>query len=312
MSADTLAGGPAKDLITKLLAAVCDDPDDMQPRRIMADLLSERGDPRGAFINAQLRLYERGLSPGARRTFNAQVERLLEENGSTWAAPAVAMGARYEFRRGFLYKLSGEIEQILEYWPALRAREPVVHLEVQRATRESMAPLTASGILSEIRHLTVRGDIGDYGAEELAAGDLRTIKWLNLRDLYIEDDGVAALARASDFRPHRLTLTGNPVTDEGLAALATSEVLKDMERLFLSRTDITSAGVAALAASPHLGNLRELCLSSVEELDDDGLFALADSPYLTSLRYIEVHSCWGVRRPGVLRLRERFAKVKSE
>lgn len=298
-------------VLQDLWRAVRDAPDDVQPRLILADFLNERGDPRGAFINAQCRLAERGLSPASRHAFNVQAKKLLRENAREWAGPVLAMGASYEFRSGFLYKLSGNIDLVLDGWWDLLDMEPVVHVELTGARAESVARLIGSELPGQLRHLTIRGDIGDDGVCALAEADLQTIERLNLRDVDMSDDGLFGLLAASEFRPLRLTLTGNAITDAGVTALASSAIVERLERLFLSRTEVTDAGVEALAAAPGLARLRELALGSLEELGDTGTDALVNSPYLTELRYVEVNACWDISRHALGRLRKRFARVNA-
>jgi len=76
----------------ELLAAIADSPDDA-PRRVYADFLLERGDPRGELIHLQCD------KPRSRR-----VRELLAVYGDTWLAPALAVphvtGAT--MRRGFV------------------------------------------------------------------------------------------------------------------------------------------------------------------------------------------------------------------
>lgn len=296
----------------ELLAAVRAAPEDLQPRLILADFLTERGDPRGAFINAQCRLSERGLSPASRRRLNDTAKKLFDDNRQRWAASALAMGAEFEFRLGFMHKLVGELEPVLEHWPALVTSEPVIHLELTDMTADSCAQLADSGILPAIRYLTLRGEFGDSGVRALSDGDLQTIERLNLKDAEMTDEGLRALASARGFQPRRLTLTGNPITDTGAQILVDSELPSRLECLFLSRTQLTDTGVATLAASPKLGLVRDLALGSLEELSDTGTDALIESPYLTSLRYVEVNTCWEVSRSATSRLRARFTRVRAD
>ncbi|MCB9678134.1 MAG: TIGR02996 domain-containing protein [Alphaproteobacteria bacterium] len=69
-----------------LLDAIARDLDDDAPRRVLADLLLERGDPRGAFVAAQLE----GLDPPLR-----------QEQIAAWAGPWLAMMGHVVFSRGF-------------------------------------------------------------------------------------------------------------------------------------------------------------------------------------------------------------------
>lgn len=77
-----------------LLAAIYGAPADDAPRRVYADVLMEKGDPRGEFISLQLA--------------NADVKKqkaLLKAHGKQWLGElSEVVGAGFEFRRGFLAK----------------------------------------------------------------------------------------------------------------------------------------------------------------------------------------------------------------
>ena len=57
------------------------------------------------------------------------------------------------------------------------------------------------------------------------------------------------LTEVTDFQPRRLTLTGNPITDDSAKQLAESAILDRLQCLFMSRTQISDLGVAALCSS---------------------------------------------------------------
>jgi uncharacterized protein (TIGR02996 family) len=81
----------------ELLAAIYADPDDDGPRHVLADYLSDRGDPRGEFISLQL----------ARRSDDMRLARELElqqAHGADWLGPLATVVdlRRSQFARGFL------------------------------------------------------------------------------------------------------------------------------------------------------------------------------------------------------------------
>jgi uncharacterized protein (TIGR02996 family) len=87
--------------VEDLLADVYANPRDDAPRLVLADLLQERGDPRGEFIALQCR--GAPLDKAAR----ARERALLAAHARAWMgplAPAIAKSARHKpvFRRGFL------------------------------------------------------------------------------------------------------------------------------------------------------------------------------------------------------------------
>ena len=122
--------------------------------------------------------------------------------------------------------------------------------------------------------------VGDAGAAALAAalgrGAIPRLTNLRLFDTSIGDAGLRALAPALRRRPalQELNLMGNPLGDEGLAALMArppppagalpppTGVLAELKTLSLMHTQITDAGCAALAAALESG-----ALPALEKLD---------------------------------------------
>jgi uncharacterized protein (TIGR02996 family) len=81
-----------------LLQQVYAEPESDEPRLVLVDFLTERGDPRGEFIALQLAHAQGQSSPESR----AQEQALLKEYGLAWAAEVPGMKPRYvTFRRGF-------------------------------------------------------------------------------------------------------------------------------------------------------------------------------------------------------------------
>ena len=141
-----------------------------------------------------------------------------------------------------------------------------------------------AGALPAVATLFIWGmHVGDAGAEALAAalgrGALPRLKFLSLDNAAIGDAGLVALAPALRRWPalKHLYLGGNPLGDEGLAALVapppltgapppTTGVLPKLILLDLKDTQVSDAGCAALAAaldSGALPALEELCLTGV-------------------------------------------------
>jgi uncharacterized protein (TIGR02996 family) len=80
-----------------LVAAIYADPDDDAPRHVLADYLSDRGDPRGEFISLQ-------LARGRKRIGLARELELQQAHVSEWlgALAVVVDVRRSQFERGFL------------------------------------------------------------------------------------------------------------------------------------------------------------------------------------------------------------------
>lgn len=88
---------PPDDEVRRLIAAICETPDDDEPRMVLADLFTARGDPRGEFISYQIAA-ESSVNTGA----TDRADKLLLPNEIAWLAPMPIPIASWTFRRGFL------------------------------------------------------------------------------------------------------------------------------------------------------------------------------------------------------------------
>ena len=159
------------------------------------------------------------------------------------------------------------------------------------ASIPDVQPLVAglnAGALPAATRLNLFGmHVGDAGALELGAalgrGALPRLKSLALANAAIGDAELVALAPALRRLPalEHLSLIGNPLGDEGLAALVAPPPpagappppaggQTKFKQLFLCYTEVTDAGCAALAAALDSG-----ALPALELLDLDGIPASA-------------------------------------
>ena len=131
---------------------------------------------------------------------------------------------------------------------------------------QRLAEGLGAGALPAVTYLEVSHmHVGAAGASALAAalgrGALPRLKRLFLHTTAIGDAGLVALAPALQRLPtlESLDLQGNPLGDEGIAALVApppagalpppTGVLTTLKQLFLEGTQVTDAGCAALAAA---------------------------------------------------------------
>eukprot|EP00964_Phaeocystis_antarctica_P140397 scaffold105264_cov63-Phaeocystis_antarctica.AAC.2 len=142
---------------------------------------------------------------------------------------------------------------------------------------QRLAEVLGAGALPAVTKLVLLNiHVGDAGASALAAalgrGALPRLKFLDLCNAAIGDAGLVALAPALWRLPalESLYLYGNPLGDEGLAALVApppspagappppTGVLTKLKELLLEYTQINDAGCAALAAALDSGALPAL------------------------------------------------------
>ena len=123
--------------------------------------------------------------------------------------------------------------------------------EVQRLLPKEVAALTksvqAAGgqtmLRPESKAVLVRFEGGSFGDEQLAElVQLEFATAFNARGGKITDAGLGQLASAGE-RIETLDLTGNPITDDGLAHLQQMDSLKFV---ILDKTNVTAAGVERL------------------------------------------------------------------
>ena len=169
-------------------------------------------------------------------------------------------------------KLLGTLGSVLPALEVLDLWEPAAGPDGGRQLAEGLG----AGALPAVTVICIFSThVGDAGASALAAalgqGALPRLKSLALTNAAIGDAGLVALAPALRRRPalELLALEGNPIGDEGLAALVappppagapttTTGGLKQLKWLNLELTQITDAGCATLAAALDSGALPAL------------------------------------------------------
>ncbi|MFT3841151.1 MAG: TIGR02996 domain-containing protein [Myxococcaceae bacterium] len=213
-------------------------PDDVGLRRVYADRLSERGDPRGLFIQVQCELADAWLSAARRAELLDLESKLLFRNHANWIRPAVVESPRHgQFVRGFL-----------ERW-ACRAKDFIA-----RGNR-----VARSTPLLELRLLQPRASHLEHVS--------RLRAFLNLRRLTLEgmtDWGSALLSPCEFTRLDHLRVVGKPRLEAGLFDLA---FLRMSETRWFSRLSsfemempMSPAFGAAVGNSPAMRSLKRLVL----------------------------------------------------
>ena len=278
-----------------LLAAILADPDRDDARRIYADLLAQAGDPRGEFILADLAL-DGPLSIRKRAQLAERRRELYEAHRKRWFPYALP---KLRTRHGFLQAVTGSWKQLKAAGSKLFAAEPVTEVELTDVDEETAPPLLAARWLPRVRHLILRGAVGDEGFAQLCASDATAgLHALNVNDNELGADALAALGGGLPWCTS-LVLSGNPVGDEGLAGLRRWEHLAQIETLYLSRCEISAEGLEALLDGIALPRLDKLCLTDNDDLGDAGAAAIAaGAAGLPRLRHLELMNT-GIGEAGI-------------
>lgn len=123
------------------------------------------------------------------------------------------------------------------------------------------AALASAPWTRQLTHLDLsESELGRDDVRAMAAGDLRRVEVLRLRDAGLDDD---ALIGVLDWRLgplSELDLSGNALTEPGFRALAGSARVDQVRRLLLARTGADAVAVFALTTSPYAATVEHLDL----------------------------------------------------
>jgi uncharacterized protein (TIGR02996 family) len=305
---------------SQFLEAILAEPAADAPRLVYADWLEEHGDAdRAEFIRIQIEHFHAPQPHLEKRS-----QELLATHKHEWEIPGIRGVQR--FRRGFVERLETAAANFLAHAERIGASAPVVDLRLPLALWH-MDALAKVPWLSRVQRLDLTGNVGLGGllgdmVDRFRHGEGRTLparlvgtffdssvlgqlRSLVLRNSQFWPSDSATLAGIIATLPklESLNLSGNPIGDAGLEALAASPSFATLTELIL-RADgipeidrISGLGAAALARSPHLSKLESLDLSG-HNLNDAGFIELAESPTLNALTTLDVsHNDIGLMGP---------------
>jgi hypothetical protein len=207
------------------LAAIAEGPGDEGRRRVLGDLLLERGDPRGEFLLLQFLIAENQASGAIRQ----QADELWRTHKRAWMAGAEKLLTEVKVDRGF-----------------------PVEATLQRAvTPEVLAAALGSPMLATLRKLRC-GSGGLEIVEALASPRLRELREVGLNQ---RTQLVAAAERAVPGRLTGLQLDFE-FTAEDCALLLGSPAFSKLVRLSARASPLpTGSRWARIKAPPHLSSL---------------------------------------------------------
>lgn len=265
---------PRKDA---LIQAVLDDPDSELPRQVYADERVLHNDPRGEYILLELAL-AKPLSIRKRAQLEAERDKLLEQHGKTWFGKARSV-------RGFIERAVGPLGSFPD---AIFDAQPIRKVEISGVEGKAGAgKLLEKPWLPRVKHLVIKGSLGDAGFAALVGAPAAQ----QLEHLNLTGNGIKLPALGTNLaRLENLSLTNNPLKDDGVAALAKWPHLAQLDTLYLSKTGLTDKGLRALLAGP-LPGLTRLFVSG-NKLGGAGMAEIAAAAKrLPNLARLEVVDC---------------------
>jgi uncharacterized protein (TIGR02996 family) len=283
------------------LQDVLDHPDDEALRRIFADWLQEQGDPRGEFIQAQCDLAVLPRHDPRWPDLADREKELREAHGPAWAGPLADLVTSYEFRRGFVERVTLPAAAFLEKGHRLFDKAPIRDVRLLPVFGgAALHQVAECPHLARLAALDLQGwRLFDDGCEVFVNHlvQLDGLTGLNLRATGIGVRGLTLLLDSPRLpHVHTFDLSDNKTyfVYRGAQFLGSPSLAK-VRALHLGLTGLADEGAAVLAANAHLAGLQTLALWNTT-LGDRGVEALAASPYLTRLTHLDLTGNFITRR----------------
>jgi uncharacterized protein (TIGR02996 family) len=260
----------------ELLARVVADPADLEARRVYADALLERGDPRGELI--QLQLARPSLCGDEAWDVDERIHDLLRRHQAGWRRPLDAYGStRFGLSGGFVERLQLEAADLAAHGEAIARLTPLRGVELYQNTSAAVRALLAQPILAQLEELTLLGADPEAPVHELIARMPRLCR------LGMPASGAReVIARAPALRA--LELDSDSWLDP---ELLDAPQLARLES-FVADAPVGLYFLEALAAAPFASTLRELRL---RDADIGMLGSTLDAASWPALRTLELLQC---------------------
>lgn len=234
-----------KELLNQIAAA----PDDDAPRKVLADLLNERGDWRAELIAVQLK-----RSSSADRALRAREKELLERAGAEWLPGAHAI----RFERGLPAELTIGARAIADQGDAFFERAAGLRsLTLRLAGAPVDVGLVALRAVLQSRALALRHLAVSWSEPDARVVDALRAVHLDSLEVDLPGDGVASLLHA-EVRTLSMTGVTGAALDRELSRPCALRGLR------LTSCRLTAAEAEALLSTPQLPELTELALVGCE------------------------------------------------
>jgi uncharacterized protein (TIGR02996 family) len=287
----------------RLLAAVCENPDDDSIRLVFADWLEDHDDPqRAEFIRTQIAL---ARSPEAAdvKALRAREAALLKEHAKEWTDPlqdfaSSFFGEPFEFRRGFVERIGSDGELLCEDGDRLFSLAPI--LEVRLGEEEDYEDLAKCKCLLRLRTLDLSGSglSKNFGPARLLRSrylaNLTTLRLCGQDDNgHLDIEGVRALVRSKYLgKLEELDLGGNWLNQFNRNTLTTflrADNLPSLRALSFRGVGLQDSDAEALASTPWLARVKVLDLNR-NTIGDRGCRALLESPWFAQVERLDLRN----------------------
>lgn len=283
-----------------LLASVLAQPESIERRTVYADLLQERGDPRGELISVQLMLDK--LEPDdARRTPLEEREVLLRARlEDVWRQKLQDRIIHLEYRGGFVERATLHASALESGGEALLGSEPVrqlrlIDLSPDDVPRLLLAPWLSRLTALELHHLNPRDRRRALNGEDvvrlLDTDKLRRLERLDFTGHALDDTGLMMFAHnvtSAVPRLEQLVVARDAITPVGIGVLVEHHWFSRLTTLDLSHNHLGMGGAALVANAVSPLKMKSLDVGT-NLLGDEGARVMAGSPRLQGLEYLGLY-----------------------
>ena len=272
-------------------------PDDDMARLVLADFLSDSGDPLGQLIRLQLELVDFKGAVEQKLDLQRQEESLLKEHGEQWLEPLRNMGVKgcslRCFRRGLVERIKISVKDFVDHADEIIAISPGLHilqltdLELDSYQLLTLAPQIRTVDLSNSKIGTAENANGLLGFRADWIGDL---EGLNLEFNRLASRDLIDLFAVSKGNLKSLRLGMNQISTVGLDYIIDGISFPQLEELSLNLNRIDVGAGESFSLTNGIDNLRSLNLAS-NPLTDDGIVPLLNSHHFPELRNLNLRNC---------------------
>ena len=325
-------------VVAEALSAVLDAAEDDVARLSYADLLVQRGDPRGTFIRAQCGLSGADITHGERISLRKTCDELLKKHEAQWFDSAgLPRETEVAWSRGFIDRVTLAGEQFAgEIGQRLFGVEPIRAATI-KINSERVAKLVGKAAhFAKLKELSLRGAFGDDSIEAMftysttenlrvlnvggskmssngflyVTSELTTLERLSVTGCALQGDFAQAFTdqwRLSSLSTLYATRTG--MDDDDLLSLVNHHALSGLTTLTIANNEYGARAILALLNSPSIAALRMLELDLGESPSATILDAVLNSPHLVSIRGLRLSTRrWVIDQVVLKRLSDKYGR----
>ncbi len=220
-------------------------------------------------------------SPAAKKLIELD---LSFSSAGAWAAPLIAQSPQLSNLRSLNLDNSDATPEALREVLASRHLHGLQELAfsvygTDRWSRQRWLQVFGVTRPANLRRLEAQIYVGKHGEAFFEQPWLAGVRVLDLRDSFVLERGVAAIARSPHLRNLRVLRLEEPLSPVAARALARSPNARRLRHLELTIGHVKDEGLEAIAGSPNFRRLRKLSLI-FNDLTVRGIRALARSRHL--------------------------------